>query len=156
MESGDDMGCCPTAGCPFSFAWDEDNRKLQCPVCCKTFCLVCRCEPWHTGERCEQYQAEHGNEDEADKLFASFAAQQRLRQCPKCRFWVEKRDGCDAMHCRCNLVFCYQCGGVLKSDTGIQQCKCPGIAQLLQAHEGAPNHNLLAHGEGMRPYATSV
>ena len=46
VESGEDMGCCPTAGCPFSFVWDEDNRKLSCPVCSKSFCLVCRCEPW--------------------------------------------------------------------------------------------------------------
>ena len=25
------------------------------------FCLVCRCEPWHAGVRCEQYQAERGD-----------------------------------------------------------------------------------------------
>ena len=102
--------------------------------------------------RCEQYQAEHGNVDESDKLFVAFAVQQKMRQCPKCRFWVERTSGCDAMQCRCNLVFCYQCGGVLKSDTGMKQCKCVGVAQLLQAHEGQPNHNNLPRG-GLPPAA---
>ena len=90
VDMGDDMSCCPTPGCAFSFAWDKDNRKLNCPVCNKSFCLVCRAEPWHAGVRCEQYQAEHGDVEQADKAFASFAAKQKLRQCPKCRFWVEK------------------------------------------------------------------
>lgn len=33
IEREDDLGTCPTAGCPFKFAWDEANRKLECPVC---------------------------------------------------------------------------------------------------------------------------
>jgi len=71
---------------------------------------------------------------------------QRLRQCPKCKFWVEKTDGCDAMHCRCNLVFCYQCGGCLQAKPGLKKCECEGVAELLRYHEqqGVPNHNLLA------------
>ena len=126
---------CPTAGCPFVFAWEPDNRKLECPLCSKSFCLLCRAEPWHTGMRCEQFQAERGDPEASDAAFAQFASSQRLKQCaianrsspplaresnpplrpsarcPKCRWWVEKSSGCDAMHCRCNLVFCYKCGG---------------------------------------------
>ena len=53
---------------------------------------ACGCSPSHLW-----LQAEHGNVEEADKLFSSFAAQQRLKQCPRCKFFVEKTSGCDAM-----------------------------------------------------------
>ena len=141
IEVGDGFGACPGAGCPYLFAWEEDNRKLECPLCHNSFCLVCRTSPWHRGKRCEEFQAERGDEGASDALFKRFTATQRLRQCPKCRFWVEKTDGCDAMHCRCNLVFCYKCGGCLKAKEGIKKCDCAGVAQLLRAHEGAHNHN---------------
>ena len=32
--------------------------RLECPLCAKSFCLVCRTEPWHTGMRCETWQVE--------------------------------------------------------------------------------------------------
>ena len=59
------------------------------------------------------------------------------------------------MHCRCNLVFCYKCGGVLKSGhgsakgTSIKECECAGVNQLLAAHEapGVPNHNLMPQNQ---------
>ena len=141
VEAEDGLGACPTSGCPFVFAWEEDNRKLECPLCVKSFCLVCRCEPWHRGVRCEQFQAERGDPDASEAAFAAFAKNQKLRQCPKCKFFVEKSSGCDAMHCRCNLVFCYKCGGVLKQNakqgTGLNECRC-GHDDILRAHEGAP------------------
>lgn len=100
VEAEDSLGCCPSAGCEMMFEWDPANRKFQCPLCSKSFCLVCRCEPWHQGMRCEQFQAERGDPEAADAAFASFASHQKLRQCPKCKFWVEKTSGCDAMHVR--------------------------------------------------------
>eukprot|EP00656_Telonema_subtile_P035646 TRINITY_DN39604_c0_g1_i1.p2 TRINITY_DN39604_c0_g1~~TRINITY_DN39604_c0_g1_i1.p2 ORF type:complete len:185 (+),score=48.81 TRINITY_DN39604_c0_g1_i1:310-864(+) len=148
VEAEEDTTCCPTAGCSFSFAWDPENRKLECPVCDSSFCLVCRVSPWHTGVRCEDYQAEHGTGGDEDKKFAAFAKKAKLRQCPRCRFFVEKKDGCDAMHCRCNAIFCYLCGGTRKKTEGVKQCKCPGVGSLLQAHEGMANHNLLGEDGG--------
>ena len=65
VEMGDDMGTCPTAGCTFMFVFDKDNRKLECPMCNQSFCLVCRTSPWHRGVRCEQYQAENGDPEAA-------------------------------------------------------------------------------------------
>lgn len=35
----------------------------------------------------------------------------KYKQCPNCRFWVEKNEGCDHMTCRCKYEFCYVCGG---------------------------------------------
>ena len=163
------MGCCPTAGCSFLFAWDPENRKLDCPLCRKTYCLVCRVGPWHAGIRCYQYQHDQkakgkseggggsGGDDESDKAFQKFASKQKLKQCPRCRFWVEKDHGCDAMHCRCNLVFCYKCGGCLKNTAkkgGYKECTCRDSQGLLQSHEssGINHNNMPPMGMGMPPF----
>lgn len=143
-DADDQLSCCPSADCSFMFSWGESDRKLDCPLCHKSFCLVCRCEPWHAGRRCEEVQAERGDGDAADRAFAGFAAREKLKQCPQCRFWVERRDGCDAMHCRCNFVFCYQCGGSLHGTGNSKQCTCgENTHELLRQHEGGPNHNLM-------------
>lgn len=149
VDKQDNMACCPTAGCVFQFEWDAENRKLECPLCHETYCLVCQTGPWHAGIRCEQFQEQRKATSQAesrsadDDDFQKFAKNQKLKQCPKCKFWVEKLNGCDAMHCRCDLVFCYKCGGCLKGTAeknGFEVCEC-GSTPLLQAHEGAPNHN---------------
>lgn len=46
------LSCCPSPGCPFVFAWDAANRRLDCPLCKQRHCLVCRSD-WHPGVRCE-------------------------------------------------------------------------------------------------------
>ena len=33
-----------------------------------------------------------------------------LTRCTKCRFVLERIDGCDHMTCRCGAEFCFQCG----------------------------------------------
>ena len=33
------------------------------------------------------------------------------RRCNRCKFIVEKSQGCDHMTCRCGYEFCYICGG---------------------------------------------
>lgn len=35
-----------------------------------------------------------------------------FRRCGKCRFVVEKNQGCNHMTCRCGHQFCYSCGGL--------------------------------------------
>jgi len=150
VDAQDNMGCCPTPGCTFRYEWDKDNRKLECPLCQKTYCLVCQTGPWHAGLRCEDYQREK-KVDLHDMAFQKFALSKQWKQCPKCKFWVERRSGCAAMHCRCNLVFCYQCGGCLKGTAakyGSKVCQCSGNAEHLAVHErSARNYNLRHHNE---------
>ena len=64
------------------------------------------------------------------------------------------------MHCRCNLVFCYVCGGVLKwvaakqHSAGLKACTCGRTREAeLAAHQGAPNHNLMPQGRQGGPRA---
>lgn len=85
IEAVDDLASCPTAGCSFRFAWDMSNRKLECPLCHKSFCVLCRCEPWHRGQRCEEYRAAQGDAQAANDTFEAFAKRRSLKQCPKCK-----------------------------------------------------------------------
>ena len=55
---------------------------------------------------------------EDDKKFFEFAKGAKFKQCPKCKFWVEKSEGCDHMTCKCTFQFCYKCGGVY------MKCEC--------------------------------
>lgn len=42
QKNRDSMGCCPTPGCSYLFAWDPANRKLVCPLCSKAYCVHCQ------------------------------------------------------------------------------------------------------------------
>ena len=55
---------------------------------------------------------------EEDKKFVEFVNGCQFKQCPNCRFWVSKIEGCDHMTCRCSYEFCYRCGGPYNS------CNC--------------------------------
>jgi len=110
-----DLFCCPTPDCKyvFQFACEEE---FTCPVCQKHYCLRCQVD-FHEGMTCEQYRKVNSHLVEDDQ-FLLMAQGSRFKQCPNCKFWVEKTEGCDHMVCRCQFEFCYNCGGVYNS------CEC--------------------------------
>jgi len=113
-----DTSWCPTPGCQAVFAFDEALTNYKCPTCKKHYCLRCKCE-MHTGVSCEEYRSmAHLSED--DKKFMVLAKGAKYKQCPSCKFWVEKNEGCDHMTCRCKYQFCYVCGGKYGA------CRCNG------------------------------
>ena len=60
---------------------------------------------------CKEYKISHSNTED-DQKFLDFVKGKKFKQCPRCKFWVEKNDGCDHMTCKCKFEFCYKCGGV--------------------------------------------
>lgn len=34
----------------------------------------------------------------------------QYKQCPKCKFWVERKNGANKLYCRCGKYFCFLCG----------------------------------------------
>ncbi|CAD8104184.1 unnamed protein product [Paramecium sonneborni] len=117
----DEYSWCPTPDCTYIFI--ANNSQFYCPVCKKSYCLICKTE-FHQGQTCQQYRASNyygsrnQSKDLADQQFFNFLQGAKYKQCPQCKFWVEKNQGCDHMTCRCKFGFCYVCGGVYL------QCAC--------------------------------
>jgi IBR domain. len=106
-KQGDKYSCCLTADCPFVFEYDGTFVNFQCPKCTKMYCLRCRVE-WHDGLTCKQFQEQ--KDHQKDEYILNFIRGQKFKQCPQCKYWVERSQGCDAMTCRCGAQFCYRCG----------------------------------------------
>ena len=85
-------------------SYDKNEFHLNCPMCKKSYSLQCKTK-WHKGMTCEEYQRTK-NKDENDIKFEEYAKGSKLKQCPKCKRWVEKIDGCDHISCPCGTSFC--------------------------------------------------
>jgi len=112
------FSCCPTVNCSYMFFYaNGDGTDFGCPLCKKRYCLNCKVE-YHTGSTCDQYQQWSRENGMADESFSDFATGAKFKQCPGCRHWVEKEDGCDHITCICENEFCYICGEML------EDCAC--------------------------------
>jgi len=107
---GDDYACCPTPDCPYLFFYTKgQDTDFKCPQCGKRYCLQCRVE-YHMGANCEEYQRWSLSNGQSDDLFGELVIGQKMKQCARCRNWIQKAQGCDHMTCRCGFQFCYRCG----------------------------------------------
>lgn len=94
---------CPFRDCSAPLLNDnggEDIRESECPFCHRLFCARCNV-PWHPGIECEDYQ--RLNEDErgtADLMVRELAKEKKWARCPRCKYYVERTQGCPHMTCR--------------------------------------------------------
>ncbi|XP_004303213.1 PREDICTED: putative uncharacterized protein At4g01020, chloroplastic [Fragaria vesca subsp. vesca] len=118
---------CPFSDCSMMLVIDNEGesvRESECPACHRLFCAACRV-PWHSGVDCEEFQ--RLNEDERgreDLMVNQLAKEKSWRRCPRCKFYVEKTEGCLHITCRCHFQFCYGCGAEWTSNHGgcLSQC----------------------------------
>ncbi|XP_077240898.1 E3 ubiquitin-protein ligase RSL1-like [Tasmannia lanceolata] len=84
--------------------------QSECPECHRLFCAQCKVA-WHSGVECEEFQSLNRDERGRDDLIVmELAKSSKWKRCPRCRFYVEKNEGCQHITCRCGLQFCYGCG----------------------------------------------
>jgi hypothetical protein len=57
-----------------------------------------------------KFNAWKAENDKAEDKFNMLAQQEKLRNCPNCKAWVQKTEGCNYILCRCKYEFCYICG----------------------------------------------
>jgi hypothetical protein len=86
---------CPKEDCEGIIRVTGDNLML-CDICTRSFCGNCLLEQ-HEGE-CDSHEV----------LF--FEENLHYRRCKKCKFIIEKNQGCNHITCRCGYQFCYVCG----------------------------------------------
>ncbi|XP_040383058.1 probable E3 ubiquitin-protein ligase ARI9 [Oryza brachyantha] len=99
---------CPFPGCSEMMVADDDEcggqecvTQSECQSCRRLFCARCGV-PWHAGVSCAEFErlgvGERGRED---LLLVEAARNGKWKRCPRCRFYVEKSDGCLHITCRC-------------------------------------------------------
>ncbi|OEL19676.1 hypothetical protein BAE44_0019305 [Dichanthelium oligosanthes] len=115
MLLGADKAYCPYKDCSAMMLVDGDGGDVaesECPSCRRLFCARCGVAPWHAGVTCTEYKRlGKGDSGKEDMLLLEMANRRNWKRCPKCEFFVEKRDGCVHITCRCGFEFCYGCGG---------------------------------------------
>ncbi|XVF25315.1 hypothetical protein REPUB_Repub13aG0202800 [Reevesia pubescens] len=104
---------CPFRDCSAPLLNDDGGgeviRESECPFCHRLFCAQCYV-PWHAGIECEDFQRLNENEREREDLMVwELAREKKWARCPKCKYYVERTEGCPHMICRCNFQFCYGC-----------------------------------------------
>lgn len=93
---------CPNISCKgVAEVLDQKSVHVRCPYCTKEYCFQCKV-PWHRDITCKKYQECH--KDDSD-IFQTIKAL-NAKQCPKCKYWIEKNAGCDHMTCiKCKYEF---------------------------------------------------
>ena len=107
---------CPKKGCE-SYAEKIGKEKyVQCKNGHK-FCFNCM-RDWHGKEECEK-------KDEED--FKIWKKGKIIKQCPNCKMWTEKNEGCNHMTCaECKFQWCWLCGEKY-SLNHYREGKCNGL-----------------------------
>ena len=99
MQHPEDVSCCPTPGCNYVFVYEEGDNYYECPICEKEYCLKCKSD-WHKDKTCQEFQEYRRvgllgkDQKQLDNLFYDFAKGSKFKQCPYCKNWVEKNEGC--------------------------------------------------------------
>ena len=118
IENNEEVCCCPTPGCSFTFLKSYRPGKFTCSLCKKTYCMSCHVE-WHQGVTCNGYKNSHKREEGEDAQ-ALLNKGNKRKQCPDCKTWISKKSSSNVIQCRCGTSFCYCCG---KKGT-VEKCEC--------------------------------
>ncbi|XP_027337346.1 probable E3 ubiquitin-protein ligase RNF217 [Abrus precatorius] len=103
---------CPFKNCSAMLVCDAEEviTTSECPHCNRLFCAQCKVA-WHAGMDCERYRRlKEGDRVTEEQMIMELAKNKSWRRCSKCKFYVEKVDGCSHISCRCGNEFCYACG----------------------------------------------
>ncbi|XP_059879553.1 E3 ubiquitin-protein ligase RNF144B isoform X1 [Delphinus delphis] len=126
---------CPVADCqtvcPVASSEPGQPVLVECPSCHLKFCSCCK-DAWHAEVSCRDSQpsvlpTEHG------ALFVT-EAEAPIKQCPVCRVYIERNEGCAQMMCKnCKHTFCWYCLQNLDNDI------------FLRHYDKGPCRNKLGH-----------
>ena len=117
---------CPYPNCE---SYANKNPKSLFVTCLEghKFCFNCL-KDWHENEKCKI---------ENDKKFENWRNSRKVKRCPKCKYFIEKNEGCNHMTCRnCKYEWCWIClqeslpghydpGGQCE---GLQYSNCPCLS----------------------------
>ncbi|KAI1470173.1 uncharacterized protein F4812DRAFT_457565 [Daldinia caldariorum] len=119
---------CSSAGCSLWLRPDQINRDCDIARCSAGHwtCIICR-GPQHDGTNCP--------EDRDMRMTDELAIEEGWKRCYGCQAYVEHREACQHMTCRCGAEFCYVCSARWRT------CACT-MEQLAAVKESAEARRL--------------
>ena len=100
-----DKKFCPEPDCN-SYLQKGKDKYVQCENGHK-YCYVCL-KKWHGKTNCDE---------ELDKDFQIWKQGKVIKQCPRCKIYTEKNEGCNHMTCtECKYQWCWLCEGKYNED----------------------------------------
>ena len=97
---------CPFPDCESYAKKNENNKYVSCVQNNHKFCFKCL-KDWHGDKECS---------NEIDKSFIEWKDSSKVKRCPKCKYFIEKNEGCNHMTCTyCKYEFCWLCMNEYKS-----------------------------------------
>lgn len=113
---------CPEPDCQsFIEKKEGEDKYVQCELGHK-YCYECL-KPWHGKSKCEE---------KLDKDFQVWKKGKVIKQCPRCKLYTEKNEGCNHMTCaECKYMWCWLCLGEYTNDHYKK-----GICNGLQFYKG--------------------
>ncbi|KAL9546326.1 hypothetical protein MBANPS3_006713 [Mucor bainieri] len=118
--------------CPFDdcrAVFDADIKLIkkctfaECYECRRGVCTACQ-SPWHPGV------IKIVDDEEALIETLREAKAKSWTRCPKCQHFVERRDGCNTIWCKCGTEFCYRCGGHSSQHACVNKCHSMPLNQV--------------------------
>jgi len=88
LNSNPNLRWCMRFGCGKYVVGQEDSKFVVCE-CGTKICFPCRNE-YHPNQNCD---------DMLDATYKDYLKRKDVQRCPKCKFGVEKMDGCNHMTC---------------------------------------------------------
>lgn len=86
------------------FFFLDEAPIMTCHACKFKTCYTCDV-PWHEGITCEEFKQQM--EDDPHGAANNAYHDRHTKQCPKCKWSIEKKDGCEHMTCICGFEFCW-------------------------------------------------
>jgi len=95
---------CPFKDCSAMMICDAEEviTISECPYCNRLFCAQCKVL-WHAGLDCSEFK-KHDERGREELQVLALAKNKSWRRCPKCKFYVEKTEGCQHISCRLVIV----------------------------------------------------
>jgi len=97
--------------CRLVLKYRNEAQKIYCCYCKKTYCLTCR-EEDHFPEINEKHKFICPNESklQTEKEYLSSALKTYVKQCPVCKIYISKENGCNSVLCsNCEKPFAFCC-----------------------------------------------
>lgn len=112
---------CTSVNCPGLLSKSEGDLKetKKCESCAREYCRNCLAEP-HKGQTCEQF-GKLRLPDDSIRAYIQAVGADKVKKCPHCQMFVEKKEGCNHIQCACGTHFCFLCLFTHENSGGIYE-----------------------------------